>query len=77
MMNTVTLKQLSEDKEQTREKLIDYEKQVEILKLDKVYLSKEIEQLKLQRHTYEQEKDTRERRIMELKKTKQDLFEKL
>ena len=77
MMQSITLKSLSEEKDVNASRLFNLEKSQDLLRQDKLYLSKEVDRLTAQLARSNQMLDRADSKNLELKKQKEDLVEKL
>lgn len=72
-----SLKSTQEDKTELSRKVSEHSQNVELLRMDKLYLSKEVENLQHQIRRLEDQVERQQQKMRDLKKSKEDLFQKL
>lgn len=77
VLNALSLRALTEEKDLTASKLFNLEKSVDMLRQDKMYLTKEVERLNETCAGHVRDKERLEARLTELKRSREDMVEKL
>ena len=77
LLNTLSVRTLTDEKEANASKLFNLEKSQDLLRQDKMYLTKEVERLTECYRNSEKDKDRTETKLVELKRQKEDLVDKL
>jgi hypothetical protein len=76
-LKTAQLAQALADREENTRKTIESQQKEELVKMDKVYLSKEVDTLRSKLTTLEEKVERQKRKLKDVKKTKEDLFQQL
>lgn len=77
LLNCITNKSLLEERESQSSKLFNLEKSQDLLRMDKMYLTKEVERITECYRNSEKDKERLEVKQVELKRAKEELVEKL
>ena len=72
-----TLKVIQDDRTEVARKFSESSQTVELLRMDKIYLSKEVENLQHQLRKLEDQSERQQQKLRDVKKSREELFQKL